>query len=383
MLAQGLRGTALAEVNRHRALSLDSYAQSSGHFLAAQARTGSRSDASDYPPRLSNLILPLPPLVLPELLLPPYNFPSFDSERLDQELQLYLQYLRTHGKPDILIVGSSRSLQGIDPAALEEGLAQQGLAGLKVYNFGINGATAQVINVLLQDILTPAQLPRLIVWGDGARAFNSGRPDQTYQKIIASAGYQRILQGERPIPSRTTDWEIPTFVTTTNKSLANSAAAAAAVPITTDLNEQGFQTVTESYDPNIYYRRFPRVSGRYDRDYYSFNLWGEQTEATAAVANFARTHGITLLFVHLPLTRDYVVDSVRRNYEAEFRQHMWQLAAQEQFMFRDLSQQPELIKNGYFADPSHINQHGARAVALHLAADSTIPWQIVRNTPTP
>lgn len=385
MLAQGLRGTALAEVNRHRTLSLNSYAQSSGHFFSAQARTGGRSaSASEYPPRLSNLILPLPPLVLPELLLPPYSFPSFDSERLDQELQLYLQYLRTHGKPDILIVGSSRSLQGIDPAALEEGLSKQGLANLKVYNFGINGATARVINVLLQDILTPAQLPRLIVWGDGSRAFNSGRPDQTYRKIIASAGYQRILQGERPIPSRTTDWEIPTFVTTTNKSLANSAATAAAAAITTDLSEQGFQTVTESYDPNTYYRRYPRVSGQYDADYYNFDLQGEQTEATTAVANFARTHGITLVFVHLPLTRDYVVDSVRRSYEAEFQQHMWQLADQERFMFRNLSQQPELMRNSYFADPSHINRHGARAVALYLAADSTIPWRIVRaNLPDP
>lgn len=382
MLAQGLRGTALAEVNRHRALSLHSYAQSAGRSLYAQIDPmGSSASASEYPPRLSNLILPLPPLVLPELLLPPYDFPSFDSERLDQELQLYLQYLRTHGKPDILIVGSSRSLQGIDPAALEEGLAKQGLAGLKIYNFGINGATAQVINVLLQDVLTPAQLPRLIVWGDGSRAFNSGRPDSTYQKIIASAGYQRILRGDRPIPSRTTDWEIPTFVTTTNKSLANSAAAAAIAPITTDLNEQGFQTVTESYDPNTYYRRFPRVSGRYDRDYDNFDLRGEQTAATIAVADFAREHGITLVFVHLPLTRDYVADPVRRSYEAEFQQHMWQLADQERFMFRNLSQQPALMNNGYFADPSHINRHGARAVALFLAADSTIPWRIARSAP--
>lgn len=383
MLAQGLRGTALAEVNRHRVLSLNSYAQAVGQVSDGQTGKGSRaadSGSIEYSSRLSNLILPLPPLVLPELLLPPYNFPSFDSERLDQELQLYLQYLRTHGKPDILIVGSSRSLQGIDPAALETGLAEQGFSNLRVYNFGINGATAQVINVLLQDILTPAQLPRLIVWGDGSRAFNSGRPDHTYRKIIASAGYQRILKGDRPIPSRTTDWEIPTFVTTTNKSLADSAAAAAVAPITTDLNEQGFQTVTESYDPRTYYQRYPRVSGLYDADYLNFNLWGEQTEAMTAAARFARTHGITLVLVHLPLTRDYVADSVRRSYESEFQQHMWQLADQEQFMFRNLSQQPELMKNGYFADPSHINRHGARAVALHLAADSTIPWRIVRTT---
>jgi hypothetical protein len=327
--------------------------------------------------RLSNLILPLPPLVLPELLLPPYNFPSFNSQRLDQELKLYLQYLRTHGKPDILIMGSSRSLQGIDPAALEEALIAQGQGELKVYNFGINGATAQVMNLLVQEVLLPEQLPKLIIWGDGSRAFNSGRPDRTYQQITASAGYQRLGQGERPIPSRTLAWEVPTFVTRANKSLAASAAIAAENPIATDLTEQGFQTVTEQYDPDSYYQRFPSVAGQFDADYYNFTLGGVQSAATASLAQFAQTQGITLLFVNLPLTRDYL-DTVRRNYENEFQRHMWQLAGQEGFMFRNLSQQPELMKNGYFADPSHINQHGARAVALHLAADRTIPWHIVQ-----
>jgi hypothetical protein len=341
----------------------------------------SRPDSAVYPVRLADVVLPLPPLVLPELLLPPYNFPSFDSERLDQELQLYLQYLRTHGKPDILIIGSSRSLQGIDPAALEEALAQQGHSNLKVYNFGINGATAQVMNLLVQNILTPEQLPRLIIWGDGSRAFNDGRPDRTYSQILASAGYQRIRRGERPIPSRTTDWEIPTFVTTASKSLAESAAVAATTnPVTSDLTNQGFQVVTEQFDPSTYYRQFPYVAGRYDGDYQNFDLNGHQTAATRAVAEFSRRHGITLLVVNLPLTRDYLVDPVRRRYEVRFQRHMWQIAAEEQFMFRNLSQEPSLMPNHYFADPSHINQHGARAVAVHLAADPTIPWHIVRRS---
>lgn len=382
-LVYGLKGTALAQISRNRIWFQDTSAPT-GQFLADWNRHANRANlsdpASDYSSRLSNLILPLPPLVLPELLLPPYDFPSFNSERLDQELQLYLQYLRTHGKPDVLIMGSSRSLQGIDPSALEEALAAQGHSGLKVYNFGINGATAKVMDLLVQKILTPAQLPKLIIWGDGSRAFNSGRPDQTYSQIIASAGYQRVSRGERPIPARTTDWEIPTFVTTANKSLADSAAAAAEVPIAPDLTDQGFQAVSEQFDPDRYYRRFPWVSGQYDGSYRNFDLQGEQTDATVSIANFARKHGITLVFVNLPLTRDYL-DPTRRRYETEFQQYMWRLAAQEQFMFRDLSQQPELMQNGYFADPSHINRHGARAVAFHLAEDATIPWHIVRPTP--
>jgi hypothetical protein len=384
-LFYGLKGTAFARISRNGMWFQDASASSEQIFAdrsGPASRNGQSTSASDYSSRLSNLILPLPPLVLPELLLPPYDFPSFNSERLDQELQLYLQYLRTHGKPDILIMGSSRSLQGIDPAALEEALAAQGHSGLKVYNFGINGATAKVMDLLVQKILLPEQLPKLIIWGDGSRAFNSGRPDQTYNQIMASAGYQRVSRGDRPIASRTTDWEIPTFVTTANKSLADSAAIAAEATIAPDLTDQGFQAVSEQYDPDRYYRRFAWVAGKYDSSYHNFNLGGEQTNATVSIANFARKHGITLVFVNLPLTRDYL-DPVRRRYEAQFQQHMWQLAAQEQFMFRDLSQQPELMQNGYFADPSHINRHGARAVAFHLAQDTTLPWHIVRRSPAP
>ncbi|QYO64910.1 hypothetical protein JVX88_36145 [Leptolyngbya sp. 7M] len=285
-LAYGLKTVALPEAKQNT----PSYRTSTAAEprSANQLASGVDGDgANGYSSRLSDLILPLPPMALPELLLPPYSFPSFDSERLDQELRLYLQYLRTHGKPDVLIIGSSRSLQGIDPAALEEALAAQGHPGLKVYNFGINGATAQVMNLLMQDILAPEQLPRLVIWGDGSRAFNSGRPDRTYSQIVASPGYQQVQRGEHPIPSRTTDWEIPTFVTTANKSLAESVAAANETPVAPDLTLQGFQTVTEQYDPSSYYRRYPRVSGRYDNNYYNFNLRGDQTDATVSLANTA------------------------------------------------------------------------------------------------
>jgi hypothetical protein len=70
------------------------------------------------------------------------------------------------------------------------------------------------------------------------------------------------------------------------------------------------------------------------------------------------------------------MDTVRRDYEREFQQHMWRLAREEKFMFRNLSQQPELMRDSYFADPSHINYKGARAIAVHLAADATIPWRV-------
>jgi hypothetical protein len=72
----------------------------------------------------------------------PYRYPSLNSQQLDRQLQLYTQYLARFGQPDILIVGSSRALQGVDPIALQHALAKRGYPNLKIFNFGINGAIA-------------------------------------------------------------------------------------------------------------------------------------------------------------------------------------------------------------------------------------------------
>jgi hypothetical protein len=319
------------------------------------------------------------------------NYPSFNSQRLDQQLRLYADHLTTFGVPDILIVGSSRALQGVDPVALRQALAERGYPEPNVFNFSINGATAQVISVLLRQILTPDQLPQLIVWADGSRAFNSGRADITYNGILASEGYRVLEAGVRPIQSPqsqgspTAECFTPTLNEANCDRLSPSSGLFDLPPIypilpevvsdrpTGDLDSTGFQPVATRFNPTTYYREFPRVAGQYDSNYIPFELGGEQQAATMAIANFAQAQQIPLIFVNLPLTQDYL-DPARQAYENQFRQHMQQLAARAGFIFRDLSQQQELMQNEYFADPSHLNRYGASAVAAQLAADSTIPW---------
>lgn len=132
--------------------------------------------------------------------LPELNYPSFRSEQLDQQLVRYQQYIhRLQRPPDILIIGSSRALRGIDPQVLEEALAAQGYPGLKAYNFGINGATAQVVDLIVREIIPPQQLPSLILFADGVRAINSGRVDLTFQTIQESEGYQALRAGTFPL----------------------------------------------------------------------------------------------------------------------------------------------------------------------------------------
>lgn len=329
------------------------------------------------------------------------SYPSFNSDRLDEQLQIYAQYLVRFGPPDVLIVGSSRALQGIDPVALQQTLNAQGYRGIRVYNFSINGATARVVDLVVRRILAPDQLPRLLVWADGSRAINSGRADRTYSGIASSEGYKQLARGSRPIrvpppvpPTVSSlcfnllqeNIEIindpicqeepppsPTLLTATgNGETVLGLPPLAAHTVDTDLDAFGFQSVGDRFNPATYYRQFPRVSGRYDNSYVPFRLGGEQSVATARLANYARQQNIPLVFVNLPLSGSYL-DSVRSAYEQQFHQHMTQLASRHQFFFRNLLRLWP-TRNEYFADPSHINRDGARAVAEHLGRDRSIPW---------
>lgn len=380
-LFQGIRATALPDGTTrklHNMADNRTTATESSNPTESPDLAASSAEVSISQPRLSSLILPLPPLLVPELLLPPYSFASFNSERLDQELLLYSRYLRTFGKPDILIVGSSRSLQGIDPIAMQEALAKQGYPGLKVFNFGINGATAQVIDVLLREVLLPEHLPRLIIWGDGLRAFNNGRPDITYQDIVASQGYAQLQQGDRPIPPRNQWMALTLQAARKAASEAKASTSSRTRPhFARDLTVNGFEVIAGQFNPRTYFQQYPRVAGQFDADYRNFQLTGAQMNSTIAVAQFARQNQIRLVLVNLPLTNEYL-DQTRRSHEQQFHQHMRQLASQENFIFVDLGQQAPLRQNQYFADPSHINQAGARAMAIALVQNKTIPWDMLR-----
>ncbi len=149
----------------------------------------------------SSNALPASPLqAKADTIIGQVDYPSFNSRQLDGQIALYKKYLEINGAPDVLVVGSSRALRGIDPIALESALAEQGYVGIKVFNLGINGATVQVVDLMLHQILPQDRLPKLIVFADGSRAFNSGRVDVTYNGVIASEGYRALMAGNPPIP---------------------------------------------------------------------------------------------------------------------------------------------------------------------------------------
>lgn len=347
-------------------------------------------------------------------------FPTFNSPQLDHQLQLYKAYLENYGVPDILIVGSSRALQGVDPVALQDALAQQGFPNLKVFNFGINGATAQVVDWLLRQLLTPDQLPKLIVWADGSRAFNSGRSDRTFEKIIASTGHKQLMAGNRPLPPTTKETVVGQICTDlfqfsppfqTQPSTLEPAPPAspnfqtkATTPQPTHCQKPaklivrrvdalaqpsddgalhkalGLQVVNTRFQPSQYFQRYPVVPGRYDGDYRNFSLLGKQAEALERVVHFTQSRQIPLVVVNLPLTTTYL-DYARTTYEQKFRARMQNLAQSRRFIFKDLVGQKQLSRNQYFADPSHLNRYGAAEIARHLSQDLVFPLSTVLPKP--
>ncbi len=320
------------------------------------------------------------------------SYPTFGSEILDRQLELYLSYIAAVGVPDVAIIGSSRALQGIDPSALQQALAAQGYPGLRIFNFGVNGATAQVVNFMLSQLLTPNQLPRMIVWADGLRAFNNGRVDRTYNEILNSPGYRLLRSGTRP----TLGSQLPATAISEDTvhaqqlysyqpvtSYATSDVVGEIVPgifaqglqgnsLFQAIDANGFRAVSTRFNPSVYYQQNPRVSGNYDGDYAQFQLGGSQDAALRSVVALTKARKIPLLVVNLPVTNDYL-DSTRSYRQQQFRQYMQNQARSLGFVWRDYSQ-GNLSRNEYFEDPSHLNRFGAAAVARQLAGDRALRW---------
>jgi Protein of unknown function (DUF1574) len=328
---------------------------------------------------------------------------SFNNSLLEQKLDQYKRYYNQHGVPDILIIGSSRALRGVDPAIFRHNLISNN-ANLQIYNFGINGATAQVVDLILRQLLDPEMLPRMVLWADGSRAFNSGRSDRTYEAIISSDRYRKLaptlglknstnpfvqLQSMIQTSYQTVDTAIDTklaeispayhhrdqikdLLRTKLPDLAQLAdpnhATTSTDPVTSinerDINADGFLPLKIQFDPATYYQKYTKVTGDSDGDYANFQLLGNQDIALQQTVDLLAAKKIPLVFVNLPLS-DIYLDRFRHQHEITFKAYMQKMMDAHQLTFVDMD---GLLNTKYdrFSDPSHLNQSGAADVSDYL-----------------
>ncbi|MEB3289110.1 MAG: hypothetical protein VKI82_04285 [Leptolyngbya sp.] len=375
---------------------------------------------------------PNQPAVAVDDLVASSPFSTFNSDQLNEKVALYAQRVATEGPADVMIVGSSRALRGVDPEALRRELAAFGYDNVSIFNFGINGATAQVVDLVLRQVLEPEHLPRLILWADGARAFNSGRDDVTYNAIVASPGYRELITQRPDMPpapgaetvapgdtALTHGRSLPQSYAAMDEWMSNYMGALSAVhpsrgalktwmqsqvgtalptvggetdraeepldapmPAGSTIDRDGFLPLSVRFNPATYYQTYARVAGLYDGDYDDFRLDGVQIEALDALLDFTQDKGIPVVFINTPLSDEYL-DDYRQAAEEEFLRYMVMLSTtQPGFLFRDLGQAwPQ--QYDYFSDPSHLNRYGAYQVSQRLAQDPLIGWPRRPAPPAP
>jgi hypothetical protein len=403
----------------------DETAEADGGFLSSD-----RFDSRDFTASAINddelIYSPQQDLVSTASLLSGSTLPSFRSQQLDEKLALYQRRVAQSGPPDVLVIGSSRALRGVDPAALRQALKVSGHEGLSVFNFGVNGATAQVVDLVVRRLIAPDQLPQIVVWADGARAFNSGREDVTFNAIAVSEGYKQLEAGSSPngiedlvlgglaeqlsLRTQTADRQLseglgrlsfahdhrgriraaigqgfgaiaPEFSTDAESTRAGDTPTG--LPSETSLIDfDGFLALSTRFNPATYYQDHARVAGAYDGDYKSFQLEGKQTEALDNLLAFTAAKNVPVIFINTPLTDDYL-DAQRVRAENQFKAYMLQVADRSSALtFRDLGRLwPQ--RYDYFSDPSHLNRYGAYQVSNRIAQDPMIPWPQVLPEPEP
>ena len=329
---------------------------------------------------------------------------SFNNYLLEQKLDQYQNICKQQGVPDILIVGSSRALRGVDPAVFRD------KSNLQVYNFGINGATAQVVNLILRQLSQSEQLPKMVIWADGSRAFNSGRIDRTYETITSSSGYRKLartigfnqnnsslLQAQSFFQNVYQDIDtvietqlaelspayhhrdrlkdlvrtsLPFVVQFADGEDASSSHDPAASINERDINSDGFLPLKLQFDPPTYYQKYARVTGDSDGDYASFQLQNNQDTALHQTIDLLKSKQVRLVFVNLPLS-DIYLDKFRRQHEITFKKYMQDLMDSNQLTFVDMDGLLN-TRHDHFSDPSHLNQTGAIAVSEYLTQTKAI-----------
>lgn len=250
--------------------------------------------------------------------------------------------------PTVLVVGSSRAAQGVNPAVLARSLQQRTSTPQRVALLGINGLTARgVAQLLIKHWHHPDQ-PRVILWLDGARAF-APRPDDPTDHRLQQALTRNASGGDRPF-ALARQWQQDGW-----RRWRSPSADTALTPL-------GFRAVASRWSPTQ-----PPLPGRFDRD--SQGLAADQQQRLGEVLRWSRQHQRSLIFIDAPLTDAYL-DGERQAQQRRF--HDW--LRRQPLPWRDYSRAwPRAYDR--FTDPSHLNREGARALAIALAADPQIPWE--------
>jgi len=90
-------------------------------------------------------------------------------------------------RPEIMFMGSSRVLSGLNPVVAAQELEQAGLGKRAILNLAVTGSSIDLNYLILKNIIKDDKKPAMIVYGITETEFNSGRAMFDYDEYFALA----------------------------------------------------------------------------------------------------------------------------------------------------------------------------------------------------
>jgi len=281
-------------------------------------------------------------------------------------------------RPDIVFLGSSRVVTGLDPAIVERDVAAATGATVRALNLGVTGATADTSRLVLKNLIGDDMRPNVAVYGIYELEMLVAPNTHARQNLPYLSSIERL---DDFIDYRNESWRRRAWFLTEralpferDRRLVRDALEIVFTPASghdlyeTDApppGERGFHRVPVGVpDPD---------PDRARREY-AGALRRPRLSDTAALQlerliELARERAIDIVLVDLPVTARHRAFWARPRDLAAYLARVREIAERERVPLLDLYENPdEMVPERGFTDTHHLNELGA-AIASHAVAE--------------
>jgi hypothetical protein len=310
----------------------------------------------------------------------------------DRSLNIYA-YQRAGMTPDVLLVGTSRLLRGLDPLTLDTQLT----AGLgrttTTYSVAQRGASCFTNSIVLSDVIASNGIPRIVILevspgslnaehGNLAKAYryycslpelirSVPRMKQGAQWNGAAHGVFRgfanlALYGRHTlVPRQEHRW-----------LLDRLAMGRGRTPDSPDQPVRRLSELDDTTRRERYYRMRTNLRFRYLQRY---QIGGPPETGLRSICRVAAEHGFQLVVLNPPVTPEYRRLARPKRVWEEYNRFMSEFSGLDHVHLHDLDAGQLALSHDDFVDFNHLNADGARKLSVYVAEEILAP--LLRSSP--
>jgi hypothetical protein len=310
----------------------------------------------------------------------------------DRSLNVYL-YQRDRVRPDVLFVGSSKTLRGIVPSIIEKELGAALGRPVSAFNVAQLGTSAFGNSLVLRDLVDSNGSPGVVVLELSPAALNAnhgGIPDSlryycssrdllrslgwlsSIQRLTAAAGgsFRGIsnlaLYLHHSIFPHGMIAGLETLVERRGREFPDPAGPDTSL---SELPEESWRKLLQ----RLRRHHRPRLVDRY-------RIGGAPEAGFRAIRRLTGDRGIPLVVYNPPVTRAYRRAILPAAVRREFADYITSAAAADGFLYLDLDGGAPRLSQRDFIDLGHLNDDGATKLSRHMARSVLAPLMRDRDT---